>query len=294
MLCALGQVLGSAEVSYTGISMSKSRSSAGRAGSASMARPARAGVATAQPVDAKTRSSAPDDFFRVWLPTLVVAIFIITFVAQPFDIPSSSMEQTLLVGDHLLADRVRLAPPAHWAQGVLPYRPLQHGDIAIFMSVVQPDLHLVKRVIGLPGDRIKLVHGVVYRNGVALHEPYAEHSGDYEAARDDWPNGGTLPGAWPQWAAEMPQYVVDGAIQVPADSYFMMGDNRDDSFDSRFFGFVPANYVLGRPSIVYWSYRSTEADYTATGLGDRIGSFVSTLLHAPTRTRWSRTLHIPR
>ncbi|MGH9416342.1 MAG: signal peptidase I, partial [Terriglobales bacterium] len=126
-----------------------------------------------------------ESFLRVWIPTLVVALFIITFVAQPFDIPSGSMESTLLVGDHLLADRVRLSPPAHWAGALMPYRPLQHGDIVVFLAThadvslgdTAPGTHIVKRLMGLPGDHIKLVHGVVYRNGQALVEPYVIHTG---------------------------------------------------------------------------------------------------------------------
>src|SRR5690348_4388070 len=138
-----------------------------------------------------------ESFLRVWIPTLVVALFIITFAVQPFDIPSGSMENTLLIGDHVLADRVRMSPPAAWAPWLLPYRPLQHGDIVVFLATpadvtAQPGEHIVKRLIGLPGDHIKLVHGVVYRNGKALVEPYVIKTGGYDPARDDWPNGGPL------------------------------------------------------------------------------------------------------
>lgn len=240
-----------------------------------------------------------ESFLRVWIPTLVVALFIITFVVQPFDIPSASMENTLLIGDHLLADRVRLSPPAPWAAHLLPYHTLQHGDIVVFMSTpadasAPPGTHIVKRLIGLPGDRIKLVHGVVYRNGLALVEPYAIHSGGYEPARDDWPNGGPLFETAPEWQAALPQYLVDGELVVPPGKYFCMGDNRDDSLDSRYWGFVPLANLIGRPSVIYWSYQSSESDYEAQGMGDRLGGLLSVLIHAPTRTRWTRTLHIPR
>jgi len=253
------------------------------------------------PSSAPARSPKPlsESFLRVWIPTLVVALFIITFVVQPFDIPSGSMENTLLIGDHLLADRVRLSPPPSWAPGLLPYRPLQHGDIVVFMGTpadvtAQPGEHIVKRLIGLPGDHIKLVHGVVYRNGQALVEPYVIHTGGYDPARDDWPNGGPLFDTSAQWAAVMPNYLRNGEVVVPPGEYFCMGDNRDNSLDSRYWGFVPAANVIARPSVIYWSYRSDESDYEAQGMGDRLGSLVSVIIHAPTRTRWGRTLHVPR
>lgn len=242
-----------------------------------------------------------ESFLRVWIPTIVVALFIITFVAQPFDIPSGSMENTLLVGDHLLADRVRLSPPAPWAGPLMPYRPLRHGDIVVFLATqadvslggTAPGTHIVKRLIGLPGDHIKLVHGVVYRNGQALVEPYVIHTGVYDPTRDDWPNGGTPLETAPSWAAALPNYLQDGAVVVPPGQYFCMGDNRDDSLDSRYWGFVPAANIIARPSIVYWSYRSTESDYEATGFGNRVGALLMTLWNFPTHTRWLRTFHRP-
>lgn len=241
-----------------------------------------------------------ETFLRVWIPTLVVALFIITFVAQPFDIPSGSMENTLLVGDHLLADRVRLSPPAAWAPWLLPYHRLQHGDIVVFLATqadvslgTVPGTHIVKRLIGLPGDHLKLVHGTVYRNGQALNEPYVIQTAAYDPSRDDWPNGGPLPETAPEWGLDLSQYVHNGELVVPAGEYFCMGDNRDNSLDSRYWGFVPAANIIGRPSLIYWSYRSTEADYQPGGVMDRIGGLVDTLLHLPTRTRWSRTFHLP-
>jgi len=249
----------------------------------------------------KTTPPLQETFLRVWIPTLVVALFIITFVAQPFDIPSGSMENTLLIGDHLLADRVRLAPAASWAPGLLPYRALQHGDIVVFLATkndvslggTAPGTHIVKRLIGLPGDHLKLVHGTVYRNGKALNEPYVIQTGFYDPSRDDWPNGGPLQQTAPEWALDQLQYVHDGELVVPPGEYFCMGDNRDNSLDSRYWGFVPAANMIGRPSVIYWSYGSTEADYVPGGLMDRVGGLVDTLIHLPTRTRWERTFHLP-
>ncbi|MGH9485989.1 MAG: signal peptidase I [Terriglobales bacterium] len=238
---------------------------------------------------------------RVWLPTLVVALFIITFVAQPFAIPSGSMENTLLIGDHLIADRVRMSPPASWAPGVLPYRNIERGDIVIFLATsndvslgTTPGTHIVKRVIGIPGDRIKLVHGVVWRNGQPINEPYVIHTGLYDPSRDDWPNGGPLMETAPAWAAALPQYEQNGYVVVPPGHYFCMGDNRDNSLDSRYWGFVPRANIIGRPSVIYWSYRSTEAQYEYTGWASRLQGLLSELIHMPFRTRWGRTLRLPK
>lgn len=235
------------------------------------------------------------------MPTLVVALFIVTFVAQPFDIPSGSMKDTLLIGDHLFADRVRLSPPAGWAGGLLPYRPLQHGDIVVFLATAAdvslgtiPGTHIVKRVIGLPGDHIKLVHGTVIRNGHALVEPYVITTEAYEPTRDDWPNGGMPPEMALSWQENLPQYVHNGELVVPPGHYFCMGDNRDESLDSRYWGFVPLANVIGRPSVIYWSYLSDESDYEISGIANRIGDLVYTLIHAPVRTRWSRTFRLPK
>lgn len=253
----------------------------------------------AAPVSTAKTKPLSENFIRVWAPTLVAALFIITFNVQAFEIPSSSMEKTLLIGDHLLVDRVRFAPPSGYLHGLEPYRPLEHGDVVVFMSPVQSGLHLVKRVIGLPGDRLKLVNGEVYRNGVALNEPYVMHYPvDCDAplvdpARDNWPNGGMLELTTPQWAAAQGLYVHDGAVTIPPGHYFMMGDNRLCSYDSRYWGFVPEANLIGRPSIIYWSYKSAESDYDTTGV-TRISDWVSVLFHFPTRTRWERSFHIVR
>lgn len=255
----------------------------------------------AAPAAAETKAKLlSENFIRVWAPTLVAALFIITFNVQAFEIPSGSMEKTLLIGDHLLVDRVRFAPPSGYLHGIEPYRALEHGDIVVFMSPAQSGLHLVKRVIGLPGDRLKLVNGTVVRNGQPLNKPYVmRYPVDcpgaplVDPARDNWPDGGFLEETTPQWAATQSQYIHNGEVTVPPGHYFMMGDNRLCSFDSRYWGFVPQANLIGRPSIIYWSYRSQESDYESTGIS-RVDDWISTLVHFPTRTRWERTLHIIR
>src|SRR5579872_124465 len=121
------------------------------------------------------RKETPTEFLSSIAVTLATVVFIITFNIQAFEIPTSSMENTLLVGDHVFVDRTTVAPPTHWAF-FERYRPIERGDIVVFYSVETPDLHLVKRVIGIPGDRIHLRDGMVYRNGVPLAEPYVIHS----------------------------------------------------------------------------------------------------------------------
>ncbi|MGH9476891.1 MAG: signal peptidase I [Terriglobales bacterium] len=257
-----------------------------------------------RPLQSPAKAPRPlqDTPSRVWLPTLVVALFIITFVAQPFAIPSGSMENTLLIGDHLVADRVRLAPATTWAPGLLPYRNIQRGDIVIFLaspndvasSGTPPGTHIVKRVIGIPGDHIKLIHGVVWRNGQPVHEPYVITTAAYDPSRDDWPDGGPLMETAPAWAAALPQYVRDGELVVPPGDYFCMGDNRDNSLDSRYWGFVPRANIIGRPSVIYWSYRSTESQYETVGFWAHLGGVLDEVIHFPFRTRWNRTLHLPK
>jgi signal peptidase I len=230
---------------------------------------------------------------------LATVLFIMTFVFQTFAIPSSSMENTLLIGDHVLVDRERVAPPSKWVGPLLPYRDLRRGDTAVFLSPEQPGLFLVKRIIGIPGDRIHLRDGVVYRNGEKLNEPYVKHvlAGDYDPYRDDFPSVPPSPAyrvSNEKWRDEMPSHVVDGEIVVPPNSYFAMGDNRDVSYDSRYWGFVPQANLIGRPLVIYWSFITPPDAYYAQGAGDRAQSMLHTIVHFFDETRWSRTLRIVR
>ena len=191
------------------------------------------------------------------LTIITVSVFIITFVVQPFRIPSPSMVQTLLVGDFLLVNKQTFAPSGLISRILLPYQPVRRGDIIVFHYPVDPELHLVKRVIGLPGDRLHLEHGAVFVNGGALHEPYAVYRRSYaDAFRDNFPAMGDMdPGVDTHWWAEMRQYVHGGELTVPPGSYFVMGDNRNDSQDSRYWGFVPQQSIVGQPLLVYFSLR---------------------------------------
>ena len=239
---------------------------------------------------------------------LAVGLFVMTFVFQNFEIPSASMENTLLIGDHVLVDRISLAPPAAWAP-FTHYRDVRRGDIIVFLKPhpETPDLYLVKRCIGIPGDRIHLRDGIIYLNGVAQNEPYAEmprDDGDPEDAytpyRDDFPSD--LPGIEQEaaannaslWAVDLPNHVVDGDLVVPPGTVFAMGDNRTKSLDGRFWGFVPRENIVGRPMFVYWSFQTPADEIDKTSIGDRIAFMGHILIHIFDQTRWNRTFHIVR
>jgi signal peptidase I len=231
------------------------------------------------------------EFLASLAVTLVMVLFIMTFVGQTFAIPSSSMENTLLIGDHLFVNRLGLAPRTSWIGPLLAYREVKHGDIIVFLSPAEENKHLVKRVIGIPGDRIHLRNGVVYRNGEKLNELKAIHRGPiaYDPYRDDFPSA-FADGAIPEWAEMMQQYIQGEDIVVPADCYFAMGDNRDNSFDSRYWGFVPRKNLIGQPIGIYWSFDSGPEGYP-TELSERLKSLAHTVLHFFDKTRWRRTFN---
>jgi signal peptidase I len=238
------------------------------------------------------------EFLASLAGVLVTGLFIITFVLQAFEIPSSSMEDTLLIGDHVFVNREQFAPPTHWLGPLLPYREIHRGDIVVFLSPEQPGLFVVKRIIGVAGDRIHLRDGVVYRNGQKLDEPYALHKmGDYNPYRDNFPENppSEMYGVrFDQWLQDFASHVEGGDIVVPANSYFAMGDNRDVSYDSRYWGFIPRANVIGRPMFIYWSFITPPDQYQMRSFGDRIGFVAHIIIHFFDETRWSRTLRIPR
>jgi signal peptidase I len=246
---------------------------------------------------ADSPNETPVEFIASLTGLLVIVLFIFTFVGQNFEIPSSSMEDTLLIGDHVLVNREQFAPATHWMGPLLPYRNIQHNDIVVFLSPMTPGLFVVKRIIGLPGDRIHLRNGKVFRNGEEVDQPYVIHQ---RPGRDD-PYRVNFPTVAPSpsdqladyWQASLPQYIQGEDLVVPPDSYFGMGDNRDVSYDSRYWGFIPRKNVIGRPLFIYWSFITPPDQWQMRGIGDRIGFFLKhTLLHFFDETRWSRTLRI--
>ena len=244
------------------------------------------------PKPEKKRETTPEFIASVAL-VLVVGLFIITFNLQAFEIPSSSMENTLLIGDHVFVDRVTLAPRTGWTGPLIPYRQVHHGDIVVFLSPAEPGLYVVKRIIGIPGDRIHLRDGVVYRNGERLDEPYVLPLANYNDYRDNFPAvPPTLGSVTPGWHLLMPNYLQDGNLVVPPDSYFAMGDHRDVSYDSRYWGFIPRENIIGRPMFIYWSFETPADQYRKTSIADRLAFVLRVILHFPTQTRWRRMLKL--
>lgn len=223
--------------------------------------------------------------------TAVVALFTTTYIVQAYEIPSESMEDTLLIGDRLMVDKLAYAPRTSWLGRLLPYDEVHRGDIIIFKPPLS-DKPFVKRVIGLPGDRLRIVRRQVIVNGRLLDESYRIYkAGNIEDYRDNFP-GAPFGPVDARWAAALPQYVKDGQLVVPQGHYFVMGDNRDNSLDSRYWGFVPRENVLGKPLLIYWSTESTSTDYPPSGLISRLAGIAEALVHFPQKTRWGRMFRI--
>jgi signal peptidase I len=228
-----------------------------------------------------------------WLcSTVVLAVFVITFIAQAFQIPSESMENTLLIGDYLLVDKVHYGDGGmfHW---VMPYAEIHRGDIIVFRYPVHPAQHFVKRVIGIPGDRVHLFQGTVFVNDKAVNDSgFAIHKSEqFDSYRDNFPSGNYIsPEVNSSWWVQMHGAIQHGEIVVPPGNFFVLGDNRDESLDSRYWGFVPRENIIGRPFLIYWSVQ--REDNTA---GDgRLERLLYTLVHLPEDARWDRTFHLVR
>src|SRR5579884_2297878 len=235
-----------------------------------------------------------------WAVTILLLLFGTTTLVQAFVIPTGSMEDTLLIGDHLLVDKLAYAPAGTITKHLLPYEQPKHGDIIVFRYPADISQTFVKRVIGVPGDRIKMVDGVVYRNGIRLNEPYVYMKLPPDPQRDNFP-GPPTPYADPQHPLQavlqqdmLEHHVVNGEVVVPPNSYFAMGDNRDNSLDSRYWGFVPRDYIIGKPLLIYWSYRASTEDLSGSTVGSLLTHVVDLGEHFFTRTRWDRTFRVIR
>lgn len=250
------------------------------------------------------RTESPLESLASICTVLVIGLFVMTFIFQNFEIPSASMVHTLLIGDHVLVDRVSMAPRTSWVPFV-HYREIRRGDVIVFLkpNPEKPDLILVKRAIGLPGDKIHLRQGILYLNGVAQNEPQAgkpTYDGDpahaYNPFRDDFPAvpATTDEGATATWSVEMPSHIEGEDLVVPAGSIFAMGDNRTESRDGRYWGFVPRENILGRPMFVYWSFETPADQIKKESVGERISFMGHILMHIFDQTRWTRTLHVIR
>jgi signal peptidase I len=223
------------------------------------------------------KKSTLREYFESIVIAVILALFVRTWVVQAFKIPTGSMENNLLIGDHLLVNKFVFGPaPTGVEQAVLPVRDIRRGDIVVFKYPDQPERDFIKRVIGLPGETIELRNKRVFVNGNPLDEPYV-HFLDPS-----------------QGSSEVTSFDVReryGPVTVPSEQYFVMGDNRDNSQDSRYWGFLPRHYIKGKALMIYWSYEAGSEDYADEGLGGTVKRTFSVVTNFFTRTRWDRLFH---
>jgi signal peptidase I len=239
------------------------------------------------PAPPPARPEQPRGFIAEWTVTIILLLFGTTTLVQAFVIPTGSMEDTLLIGDHLLVDKLAYAPPGPVSKHLLPYEDVQRGDIIVFRYPVDIRQTFVKRCMGVPGDHIKLINKQVYLNGKKLEEPYVYHKTEYiESYRDNFPSELNVH-LFDQGQDMLEHNVSNGEVVVPPGSYFAMGDNRDSSLDSRYWGFVPRENIIGKPLIIYWSYDAPTEALSNPTIG--LDHLVDLLEHFFTKTRWRRT-----
>ncbi len=282
-----------------------------------------AGPSAGPPHPREDAAETPLEALASICTVLAAGLFVMAFIFQNFAIPSGSMEKTLLIGDHLLVDRSTLALPTRWAPFVYS-RPVRRGDVIVFYKphTEVPDMILVKRAIAVAGDRIHLRQGTVFLNGVAQQEPYAIQPDEFSMVpfRDDFPsdvaglsrqghedlaargqcqdqacvNQEAIDNRMIAWADELPGHIQGDDLVVPPGMVFAMGDNRANSLDGRFWGFVPRENILGRPMFVYWSFQTPASQEDKTSLGDRVAFMFHVATHIFGGTRWARTFHVIR
>jgi signal peptidase I len=252
--------------------------------------------------DVAYKKSTAREYFESLVITVILALFGTTFIVQAFKIPTPSMEDNLLVGDHLLVNKFVFGSRGSMLDPVLPFKDIKRGDVIVFKYPKDLTKHYVKRAIGLPGDHVKIVDKQVFVNGKALVEPYKIHKsppGSYADPFRDFfppkPHPGrvyrSLDDEDPYWYEP---FTKNDEIVVPDGEYFAMGDNRDNSADSRYWGFVPRDLIVGKALIIYWSYETDSDEYRRTEVSDRVQQFTDLFTNFFTKTRWSRTLKIIR
>ena len=229
--------------------------------------------------------------FASLLRTVVVALFLLTFVLQPYLIPSESMEHTLLVGDFLLVNKQVYAQAGGISRWLLPYRDVARGDIVVFHHPLHP--YVVKRVVGIPGDRLRIEDGRVTVNGRALNEPYVA----FEPAammpfHTEFPAKEYAPQVDPEWWRQMQSLTHDGELVVPPGEYFVLGDNRNHSEDSRFWGFVPRSQIVARPLVIYFSLTRPSTTDVQQAADDRLGHDRELSTKLTGFARWKRIFHV--
>jgi signal peptidase I len=226
------------------------------------------------------KKSTLREYFESLVTAVILAFFIRTFIVQAFKIPTGSMEENLLIGDHLLVNKFIYGPTASSIErALLPIGTVKRDDVVVFKYPEEPDRDFIKRVIGLPGETVEVREKKVYVNGKPLDEPFVhflEPISDTSQFR------------------EVTSFDVReryGPVTVPANQYFVMGDNRDNSQDSRYWGFLPRDYIKGKALIIYWSFEAERGEYLEEGAGATLRGFGSVFLHFFTRTRWDRMFH---
>ncbi|MCP5053768.1 MAG: signal peptidase I [bacterium] len=210
------------------------------------------------------------EYFELISETLIYVFFVMTFLLQSFVIPTGSMKDNILIGDHILVNKVSYSKSLGFLDGFMfPRETIKRGMIVTFKSPAEMEKEYVKRVIGLPGESIKIVNKEVFINGEPLKESYTvfKDSNLERSYRDNFPE-----------------------FKIPDNHYFCMGDNRDHSYDSRFWGPVPADYIIGKPWRVYWSYESTTDEYLTPGFWHKVKDIFNTFINFFTKTRWNRTI----
>jgi signal peptidase I len=228
-------------------------------------------------------------FVGEWTVTFIFLLFGTTSLLQAFVIPSGSMENSLLVGDHVLVDKLTYSPAGSVSGHLLPYREIRRGDIIVFAYPLNTKIDYVKRAIGVPGDHIRLVNKQLFLNGKAVAEPYAVHREGSAPYRDNFP-ASAAPDLRPRAQEMLADHVVNGELVVPPGFIFAMGDNRDNSDDSRYWGLVPRDSIRGTPLVVYWSFDAPEEALENPNIGlDHVEDVV---LHFFSKTRWSRMFHL--
>jgi signal peptidase I len=230
------------------------------------------------------------DFIHEWSLNILILLFGTTTLVQAFIVPTPSMDTTVMVGDHLLVDKLSYAPAGVLSRHLLPYTEPKRGDIIVFRYPMDIRQNYVKRVIGVPGDHIRVVDKAVYRNGKQLNEPYARHVfPGLEPYRDNFPSEPYGP-VYDRAREMLAAHVMNGELVVPPGNYFAMGDNRDNSLDSRYWGFVPRENIIGKPLVIFWSYDAPTEDW----VGNTGNHYTDLAKNFFVKTRWERTLKLVR
>jgi signal peptidase I len=246
------------------------------------------------------------EYFESLVVTVILALFGTTFIVQAYKIPTPSMEDNLLVGDHLLVNKFVYGRPESWLSRLLPAREIKRGDVIVFKYPEDLSKNYVKRTIGLPGDRIQIVNQRISLNGQLLEEPYIFHKDvgrNNLPIRDNFPLPKQLLARFADYQQNKDifdsflyykDYTQGDEVVVPPGYYFAMGDNRDNSADSRYWGFVPRKNIVGRALVIYWSFETDPTEHLRTSFLDRVLQYGDVVINFLRKTRWSRTFKLVR